>query len=144
MRARSIASRKSLSASPTSCRSGKPAYSKKAVLAGRPSVLLSLGSHLHHFGFLLFGHLFHALDLFVGQLLDLVEGALLFVLGDLLVLGRLFDQLIAVAPNIAHRGAVILKDAVQMLHHLASPFLGHRWHGDADDLAIVIGIEAEV
>src|SRR6267143_3199134 len=67
---------------------------------------------LHHFLLLHLAHVFHLLDLIVGELLDLVEGPLPFVFGDLLVLHRLLDGVIAIAANVSHGGPMILEDLV--------------------------------
>src|SRR6185437_461937 len=83
-------------------------------------------SDLHHFRFLLLAHLFHALDLVVGELLHLVEGALLLIAGDGLVLRCLFDYIVAVAADVANSGAVVFKHAVEVLDHFLPPFLSHR------------------
>src|ERR1700678_3022101 len=53
-----------------------------------------------HFLFFALGQLFHLLDLVVGELLQLVQRAALFVFGDLFLLHRLLDHLVAVAADI--------------------------------------------
>src|SRR5271154_844904 len=82
-------------------------------------------SHLHDFGFFLLRELFHAPDFAVGHLLDLFHGALLFVLADLLVLGELLEGVIAVAANVADRGAVLFEHFVEVLADIAAALLGH-------------------
>jgi len=101
-------------------------------------------SDLHNFGFFLFCHLFHFFDFLVGELLDLVEGALLLVFGDFFVFGGFLDEVVAVAADVADGGAVIFEDAVEVLDDFLAAILGHGRDGDADDLAVVVGIEAEV
>src|ERR1700734_4572723 len=86
---------------------------------------------LHDFGFLLFGHLFHFFDFFVGELLDLVEGALLFVFGNLFIFGGFFDEIVAVAADVADGGAVIFEDAVEVFDDFLATILGHGRDGDA-------------
>src|SRR5271165_2306434 len=49
----------------------------------------------HDFFFFGLAHLFHLFDFVVGELLDLVERALLFVFGDLLVFEGLLDGVVA-------------------------------------------------
>ena len=51
----------------------------------------------------------------VSQLLDFVVRPLVLVFGDLLILEKRFDGLVAVAADIAHRYAMVLRDAVQAL-----------------------------
>src|SRR5215472_7861112 len=70
-------------------------------VTGRSALL-----QLEHLFLLRLAHLFHFLDLVIGQLLDLVERALLIVFGNLFVLHRLLDGVIAVTANISHRGAM--------------------------------------
>src|SRR5215469_12525182 len=50
----------------------------------------------HHFLLFRLAHLFHLLDLAIGQLLNLIQGALLFVFGNLLVLQRLLDGVVSI------------------------------------------------
>src|SRR3954463_5106080 len=79
---------------------------------------------LQDFLFLRLAHLFHLLDLVVGQLLNFIEGSLLVVLSDLLVFESLLDSVIAITTNVADSGAVLFQDPMQMLHHVLPPFLG--------------------
>ena len=88
--------------------------------------------------------LFHAADFFVGHLLDFFEGALLFVLADLLFFGEFLEGVVAVAADVADRGAVLFEDLVQVLADVAAALLGHGRNGDAHDLAVGMRIEAEI
>src|ERR1700678_1443724 len=54
----------------------------------------------------------------VRHLLDLIEGALLIVLGDFLILEQLLHRLIAIAADVAHRDAMVLGDAVKLLDQI--------------------------
>src|SRR5271154_3486009 len=78
--------------------------------------------NLHYFFLFPFAHLFHLLDLVIGELLDLVDGALLIVFGNFLVFHGLLDAVVAVAANVADSGAVVLKHFVQVLDHVFAPF----------------------
>src|SRR5271165_4056905 len=64
---------------------------------------------LQHFLLFALAHVFHLLDFAVGQLLNFVERALLFVLGNFLVLQRLFDGVVAVAANVANGRAMLFQ-----------------------------------
>ncbi len=101
-------------------------------------------SDLHYFHFLLAAHLFDALDLVVRELLNLFQGALLFVCGDGLVLGSFLDGIVAVATQIAQHRAMLLQNLVQVLHHLTPSLLRHRRYGHPHDLAIVLWVESKV
>src|SRR5580704_975277 len=80
----------------------------------------------------------------VGQLLNLVVGALVFVFGDVFVLEQRLDGLVAVAPDIAHRYAVMLGNAVQAFDEFLAALLGKGRYGQPDHLAIVRRIQAQV
>src|ERR1035438_194252 len=99
---------------------------------------------LQHFLFLGLAHLFHLLDFVVGELLNLVERALLVVFGDLLVLHRLLDRIVAVAAYVADGSAVLFQNPVQMLDHFLAALFGKRGYGHADQFAVVHRIEAQI
>src|SRR5271155_738549 len=73
-------------------------------------------SDLQHFSFFVAAHLFHPTDFIVGEFLYFLEGALLLVLGNFLIFGRLLDEVVAVATDIAHRGAMVFERLVEVLH----------------------------
>src|SRR6185437_654448 len=98
-------------------------------------------SDLHHFRVLLLAHLFHALDLVVGKLLHLVNGALLLIAGDGLVLRCFFDYIVAVAADVANSGAMVFKPAVAVLDNFLPPFLSHRRNRNPHNFAIVLRIK---
>ena len=100
-------------------------------------------SDLHDFSFLRL-LISSIADLFVGELLDLFEGALLFVFGDLFVFRRFLDKVVAVAADVADGSAVIFEDSIEVLDDFATAIFGHRRDGNANDLAVVTGIEAQV
>ena len=60
-------------------------------------------------------------DLRIRQLLYFFTRALLIIRRDQLVLRRLFDLLVAVAPDVADRRLMILERLVQLLHHVLAP-----------------------
>src|SRR6266481_3248330 len=80
----------------------------------------------------------------VGHLLDLVVRAALFVFGDDLVFEEFLDRLVAVAADVADRHAMVLGYSVELLHQLLAALFVERRNRDADQLAIVGGIEAEI
>jgi len=90
------------------------------------------------------GEFFHAADFFVGHLLDFFEGALLLVLANLFFFGHLLEGFVAVAADVADGGAVLLEVAVDVLADLSAALLGHGRDGDAENLAVGDGIEAEI
>src|SRR5215831_9001086 len=92
----------------------KAALRAESILGGPlrmtlPCSLVRSASHLHHFRFLAVRHLFHAADLFIRHLLHLFHGALLFVLADLLILSEFFKGIVAVAADVADRGAMFFE-----------------------------------
>src|SRR5262245_46086178 len=99
---------------------------------------------LQDFFFLGLGGLVDLLHVAVGQLLDLVVGSLVFVFRDLLVLQKLLHGFVAVAADVSDRDAMVLSRGVQALDHLLAALLRERGNGQADDFAIVGGIEPEV
>src|ERR1700675_2775111 len=87
---------------------------------------------LQHFFFFGFAHLFHPLDFVVGELLDFVEGALLVVLGNLLVFHRLLDGVVTITTDVADCGAVFFENFMQMLDHVLAPLFGQRRNRHTD------------
>src|SRR5690606_3148785 len=69
-------------------------------------------SYRHQFLFLRLDHLVDILDALVGELLDLVGGAAVVVLGDLLLLEQVLDLLQGVAADVADRDLGVLALAV--------------------------------
>src|SRR5438094_3388187 len=118
---------------------GAPPGARPRGGAGR-----GLGSDLQELFFLVLGQLVDLLDVLVGGLLDLVEGPLLLVLGDRLVLEQLLETLVGVAPLQADRGAPVLGDLVHPLGQLLATFLRVGRDRDAHDLAVVGRVETEL
>ena len=107
---------------------GKCWNQRKPIQGASPE---AQSSDLHDFGFFLLAHFVHALDLFIGQLLNLFQRALLLGHGDLLVLGCLLDPIISVAADVAHRRLVLFEHFVQVLDHVAATFFRHWRHRNA-------------
>ena len=80
----------------------------------------------------------------VGDLLHLVEAPLLVVLRHLLVLGQLLQPIVGVAADDAHGVARLLGHLVDVAGQFLAALVGERRDGDADDLAVVVRVQAEV
>src|SRR3569833_2121103 len=117
---------------------------KRAEPEFRPSLYRDECSYLHDFDFFFSRELFHATDLFVSHLLNFFHGALLFVFADLLFFGEFLKRIVAVAANVADRGAVLFKYAIKMFHDIPAALLGHGRDGNADEFAIRERVEAEI
>src|SRR5208283_4635917 len=88
-----------------------------------------------HFLLFALAHLFHLLNFVVGELLNFIECAFLVVFGNFLVLNRLLDGLVAVAADVANRGAMLFENPVQVLDHVLAALFGERRHGHPHHLA---------
>src|SRR5438094_680382 len=99
------------------------------ISASRSSAMLDL----HDLRFLRLDRLVHQLEALVVQLLDVLFGVLLLVLGDVLGLLGATDRLGARVP---HRHASFLGELVHHLHQLATPLFGERRQRNADQVAV--------
>src|SRR5512143_2375270 len=88
--------------------------------------------------------MFDRLDVFVGQILHLFLRLLAVVLGHVLVLLRLLQVLDGVAADVAQGDLRLLAEFLRQLDEVAPTLLVERRDGDADDLAVVHRVEAEV
>src|SRR6266705_2008694 len=73
--------------------------------------------HFENFPFLHGAEIFNLFGLGVCELFELFHRPLSFVLAHLLFLLELFDRFLDVAADVAHGGAMIFEDLVQMLDH---------------------------
>src|ERR1700675_3261888 len=80
----------------------------------------------------------------VGGLLDLIEGAPLFVLRYLLALGKRLETVVGVPTDIADGHTRVLGEFAHRLGELLAPFLRQGRHDEADELAVIARREAEV
>src|SRR5690242_8738009 len=80
----------------------------------------------------------------VGELLQLALGPVLLVLADIPALAQLAEVLHGVAADVADRDAALLGDLPGDLDHVLAAFLGHLRDLQPDDVAVVVGREAEV
>jgi len=108
-------------------------------MSGQPRLLAA-----HDFALFSFGCGVDFLDVRVGHLLDIVQGAALFVLADEFVLQQLLQVLIGVAADVARGHAVVLSYTVQALYDFPAALLGERRNRHPDQLAIVRRIEAQI
>src|SRR4051794_782946 len=83
-------------------------------------------------------------DALVGDLLKLGLRAALLVLADLALLAHLAQVVHDVAADVADLHAALLGDVMEDLDHLLAPLLGQRRDGQADELAVVGRVQAEV
>src|SRR5215470_155868 len=101
-------------------------------------------SDLHHLFLFLGDDLVHLRDAGVGLLLDPLAGALVLVLGDLLVLEQGLELLVRVAALVADGDLVLLALGLHLLGDLLAPLLGERRDRQTDDLAVIHRSEAQV
>ena len=76
------------------------------------------------------------LNHFVGQLLDLVNLALLLVFGNLGLLLRFLDCLVGVAARVADFDTGLLGELLDLLRHVVAALLGEFGDGKANHLAV--------
>src|SRR5438034_9980639 len=107
------------------------------ISARRSAAILDL----HDLRFLSLHRGVHLLQMVVVQLLDVLLGVLLLVLGD--VLG-LLDPADRLGAGVADRDAACLGELVHDLYELPAAFFGQGGNRDADDAAVVGGREAEI
>src|SRR5580692_5773295 len=110
---------------------------------GRNSSLRVL-LYFEDFFFFYGAEVFDLLGFGVSELFELVERAFLLVLADFLLFFQFIDGFLDVAPNIAHGGAVILEDFVQVLDDVLAAILRQRGNRYPDNFSIVRGIESEI
>src|SRR5689334_22029725 len=111
-----------------------------SALAGSASMVSDLKDLL----FLLGQGIVDLLDVVVGHLLDLFVEAPVLVLGDLAILFHLLEHLHAVTPDIAHGDTPLLRIFMRDLGQLLPPLLGELRDRDAHQLAVGLGIDAEI
>src|SRR5215469_12436235 len=90
------------------------------------------------------GEIFDLFGFSVGELFEFFEGALVLVLADFLVFFELVDGFFDVPADVADGGTVVFERLVDLLDELLAPFAGGRGNRNAHDLAVGVGIEAEV
>src|SRR5712691_11740075 len=98
-------------------------------------------SDLHDLRFLGLHRLLDQLQVIVVEFLHVLLRMLLVVLGHVFGLLDAVDRL---GAGVADRDATLLGELVHDLHQLAAPLLGERRQGDADQVAVVCGVEPQV
>src|SRR5580765_608144 len=104
----------------------------------------SIELHRHQLVFLELDDAVDVLDELVGELLDIVFGARVLVLGDLLFLEELLDVMERVATHVAHGDLRVLAFVRDVLGKLLAALLRQRRQVDADHVADRRRREAEI
>src|SRR3712207_3740051 len=99
---------------------------------------------LHQLGLFIGEDRVYALDVVVGQLLQLLLGPVLVVLGDLALLAQLVEVFHLVAADVAHGDPRLLRHVAGYPDKLPATLLGELGYRQAYDLAVVLGVEADV
>ena len=81
----------------------------------------------------------HFVDVLVGHLLNLVERALLVILGDLVALEHLLELVVAVAADLADRGARFFGDVVRVVVAVSEQLLSVVNQAPQDRVLFVAG-----
>src|SRR3979411_1940863 len=98
---------------------------------------------LHDLGFLAGGHLVDQTDVAVSDLLQLVAPAPGLVGRDLFLLLQRLDAIPLLAPDVPNRDVRALRIAFHQSRVLAAPLLVEGRNRDADELAVVPGVQSE-
>ena len=72
------------------------------------------------------GEVLEFLGFLVCEFVELIEEALAFVFADFLFLLEFLDGFFNVAADVAHGGAMILQNLVQVFHQVLAALLGER------------------
>src|SRR3990172_4947317 len=97
--------------------------------------VMARASYRHQLRFLLLQQLVDAGDVLVGELLDLVLGPALVVLGDLFLFQRLLEVVVGVAPQVAYRDARGLGFVAHHLDQLLAALFRERRQRHADPVS---------
>ena len=100
--------------------------------------------NLQYFFLFVFHCLIQPLDVVVGQLLALFQRPPFFILADQLVFQQLLDVLVAIAPDVAQRDAMVFGNMMDLLHQLLAPLFGERRDGHPNQLAVVGGVQSQL
>src|SRR5471032_1768696 len=101
-------------------------------------------SNRHDFGFFRHNQPVDFRDVFIGELLDVIACTTFVVLRDFLVLYELLQLLVGVATQITYSNLGVFAFALDNLRQLAAAFFGQRGHGDADLIALVRVVQAQI
>ena len=101
-------------------------------------------SDLHQFLFLLGAHLVDLLDVLVGEILNVLFGLLLVVLGQFALLLGLLDVVDCVAADVADGDLGILGVFADLLREILAALLGQLREDEADNAAVILRVDAEI
>src|SRR4051794_22785417 len=111
----------------------------------RPQDLLAVRpSDLQQFALFVLHQIIDLTGVGMGGLVEFLLGVFDLVLARLAVLFDPVQLLHRLATDIAHGHPGVLSLGLGLLHELAAAFLGELGNGDADDVAVVAGVDAEV
>ena len=102
------------------------------------------GLNLHELLILLGAHFVDLLDVFIGELLNVLFGLLLVVFGQFALLLGLLDEVNSIAADITDGDLRVLAVLFDLLGELFSALLGQLREDEADDAAVVLRVDAEV
>src|SRR5579885_534602 len=88
--------------------------------------------------------LIHLFDKTVRELLQAICSALQFVLRDLFLFLAVTQFILGIAAHIANSNFMFVQLFMQHLDHIAAPLLVHRRNSQADNLSIIIWIDAQI
>ena len=101
-------------------------------------------SDLHQFLFLLGAHLVDLFDVLVGEVLNVLFGLLLVVLGQLTLLLGLLNVVDCVAADVADGDLGILGVFADLLREILAALLGQLREDEADNAAVILRVDAEI
>src|SRR3954447_532201 len=102
------------------------------------------GSDLHDFGFFALQEVVDLAHVVVRQLLDATLGGALLVVADVAVAHQLLEVTHRVAADVPDRDLALLRHVARQLDELLAPLLCQLRDREADQLAVVRGLEPEV
>src|SRR5688572_21798971 len=139
----SVAMTMATSATPTPIAAGRlrPA---RLVFSRASADVGSVSSDLKELGLFVLEQLVDDVDVLLGEAVETLLGAGGVVLADLGVLLGLVDRLLGRAAHAAHGDAALFGLGAGQLDELLAALLGELGKGDAQDLAVVGGVDAEV
>src|SRR5438477_3830079 len=101
-------------------------------------------SDLHDLGLFAAGHVVYLLNEAIRQLLQPVLGAALIFLGDATVFFGLAQVIQRVTPTVTHGDTRLFSSVMDLLHELFAAVLRKLWKHQANDLAVVGRIDAQI
>src|SRR5213080_5137164 len=99
--------------------------------------------HAHDFVLFRFRQVVDLRDVIVRELLNVLKPVTLGIFRNRFVLEHLLQFVILVPAYVAYRGAMFLRDIVDLSGELLPSFFGQRWNGNANELAIIRWIQTK-